>query len=101
MLWLLGLSLASAVGATLYAVTSNTVEDEAQLRFDNLNRATQYSISARVKAYSDVVRGLVALFQTSDHVTRLQFRQYVTTLNISKHYPALEAINYAPNVPHA
>jgi len=70
LLWLLGLSLASAVGATLYAVTSNTVEDEAQLRFDNLNRATQYSISARVKAYSDVVRGLVALFQTSDHVTR-------------------------------
>jgi len=101
LLWLLGLSLASAVGTSLYAVTSHTVEDEAQLRFDNLNRATQYSISARVKAYSDVVRGLVALFQTSDHVTRLQFRQYVTTLNISKHYPALEAINYAPNVPHA
>ena len=75
LLWLLGLSLASAVGATLYAVTSNTVEDEAQLRFDNLNRATQYSISARVKAYSDVVRGLVALFQTSDHVPRLQFRK--------------------------
>jgi len=101
LLWLLGLSLASAVGATLFATTSNTVEDEAQLRFDNLNRATQYSISARVKSYSDVVRGLVALFQTSDHVTRLQFRQYVTSLNISKHYPALEAINYAPNVPHA
>ncbi|WP_426318328.1 CHASE domain-containing protein [Pseudoduganella sp. R-43] len=101
LLWLLGLSLASAVGATLYAITSHTVEDEAQLRFDNLNRATQYSISARVKAYSDVVRGLVALFQTTDHVTRLQFRQYVTTLNIGKHYPALEAINYAPNVPHA
>jgi two-component system, sensor histidine kinase and response regulator len=101
LLWLLGLSLASAVGATLYAITSHTVEDEAQLRFDNLNRATQYSISARVKAYSDVVRGLVALFQTTDHVTRLQFRQYVTSLNIGKHYPALEAINYAPNVPQA
>jgi PAS domain S-box-containing protein len=97
--WGLGLALATAVGATLYATTSNTVEDEAQLRFDNMNRATQYSISARVKAYSDVVRGLVALFQTSDHVSRLQFRQYVTTLNIGKHYPAIEAINFAPDVP--
>ena len=46
--WVLGLSLATAVGATLYATTSNTVEEEAQLRFDNMNRATQYSISARV-----------------------------------------------------
>jgi len=99
LLWGLGLTLASAVGAALYATTSNTVEDEAQLRFDNMNRATQYSISARVKAYSDVVRGLVALFQTSDHVSRLQFRQYVTTLNIDKHYPAIEAINFAPDVP--
>jgi two-component system sensor histidine kinase/response regulator len=97
--WGLGLTLATAVGATLYATTANTVEDDAQLRFDNMNRATQYSISARVKAYSDVVRGLVALFQTTDHVSRLQFRQYVTTLNIDKHYPAIEAINFAPDVP--
>jgi PAS domain S-box-containing protein len=100
LLWLLGLSLAAAVGATLYATAAHTVEEEAQQRFDNMNRATQYSISARVKSYSDVVRGLVALFQTSDHVSRLQFRQYVAALDIGKHFPAIEAINFAPNVPH-
>ncbi len=99
-LWVLGLTLASAVGATFYATAASTVEADAQLRFDNMNRATQYSISARVKSYSDVVRGLVALFQTADHVSRLQFRQYVATLNIGKHFPAIEAINYAPDVPH-
>ncbi|XLZ71080.1 CHASE domain-containing protein [Massilia sp. SR12] len=99
LLWLLGLSLAGAVGTTLYATAAHTVEEEAHQSFDNMNRATQYSISARVKAYSDVVRGLVALFQTSDQVSRLQFRQYVAALDVGKHFPAIEAINFAPNVP--
>ena len=101
LLWALGLSLALAVGATFYATAARSVEDNAQQRFDNLTRATQYSISARVKAYSDLTRGLVALFQTSDNLTRLQFRQYVASLNIGQHFPAIEAITYAPYVQSA
>ncbi|UMR29923.1 CHASE domain-containing protein [Massilia sp. MB5] len=101
LLWGAGLALAGAVGMTLYATAAKTVEDDAQLRFDNLTRATQYSISARVKSYSDVVRGLVALFQTTDSLTRLQFRQYVNNLNMPLHFPAIQAINYAPYVPAA
>jgi len=101
LLWGIGLSLAVAVGMSFYAAAAKTVEDDAQLRFDNLTRATQYSISARVKSYSDVVRGVVALFQTSDHIDRLQFRQYVTGLELPRHFPAIETINYAPSVPQA
>jgi PAS domain S-box-containing protein len=101
LLWGVGLSLALAIGMTFYATAAKSVEDDAQLRFDNLTRATQYSISARVKAYSDVVRGLVALFQTTDKLSRLQFRQYVSSLNITQHFPAIEAINYAPDVTDA
>ena len=101
LLWGLGLSLALAIGATFYATAARSVEDSAQLRFDSLTRATQYSISARVKAYSDVTRGLVALFQTSDKLSRQQFRQYVTSLNIGQHFPAIEAITYAPYVTDA
>jgi len=101
LLWGVGLSLALIMGMTFYAAASNSEEDDAQLRFDNLTRATQYSISARVKSYSDVVRGLVALFQTTDKLSRLQFRQYVASLNVTQHFPALEAINYAPYVTDA
>ncbi|GGY47571.1 hypothetical protein GCM10007387_32040 [Pseudoduganella albidiflava] len=96
--WGVGWLLATVVGLTLYAATVKSVEDDARVRFDNAARATQYSIGASVKAYSDVLRGLVALFQTSDSLSRLQFRQYVASLDVSRHFPAIETINFAPDV---
>ena len=96
-----GVVLALAVGAALYAVADKMVEDDARQRFENITRSTQYSISARIKSYSDVVRGLVALFQTSDQVSRLQFHQYVRGLGVERNFPALEAVTFAPVVPDA
>ena len=64
-LWGIGLSLALSVGMVLYSNAARAVEDDDRQRFDNLARSTQYSISQRVKSYSDVVRGLVCLLYTS------------------------------------
>jgi PAS domain S-box-containing protein len=99
--WGIGLALATAVGLSCYAFAQRSVEEDARQRFDSATRATQYSISARVKAYSDLVRGLVALFQTSDDLSRLQFNQYVNSLGLAQHFPAIEAITYAPQVTDA
>ncbi|MBB3221474.1 CHASE domain-containing protein [Pseudoduganella umbonata] len=96
--WSVGLLLAAAVGLMLYAATEKSVHDNARVRFDNAARATQYSIGASVKAYSDVLRGLVALFNTSDGLSRLQFRQYVDSLDVERYFPAIETINFAPDV---
>jgi PAS domain S-box-containing protein len=98
--WGIGLALAAAVGLALYVATTRSVEDNARVRFDNVARATQYSIGASVKAYSDVLRGLVALFHTSDGLSRRQFRQYVASLDVPRHFPAIETINFAPDVRH-
>jgi PAS domain S-box-containing protein len=100
-LWGIGLSLALSVGMVLYSNAARAVEEDDRQRFDNLARSTQYSISARVKSYSDVVRGLVALFQTSDALSRKQFHQYVASLNLPQHFPAIEALNYAVPVSDA
>jgi len=99
--WGIGLALATAVGLSCYAGADRSVEEDARQRFDSATRATQYSISARVKAYSDLVRGLVALFQSSDDLTRLQFNQYVGSLGLPQHFSAIEAITYAPQVTDA
>ncbi|OEZ53924.1 CHASE domain-containing protein [Duganella sp. HH105] len=96
--WLAGGALALAVGAALYGAAAKTVDDDASQRFENLARSTQYGISARIKSYSDLTRGLVALFQTSDDLTRLQFHQYVASLEIPRHFPAIEAVTWAPLV---
>ena len=100
-LWLIGLALALVVGIALFLAAAQRVEDDARIRFDNLTRNTQYSISARVKAYSDQVRGVAALFQTSDHITRLQFHQYVSSLEMERNFPALLSVNFVAAVPDA
>ena len=94
--WGVGCALAAGVGALLYGVAARTVDDDAAQRFENLARSTQYGISARIKSCSDLTRGLAALFQTSDHVSRAQFHQYVTSLDIPRYFPAIEALTWAP-----
>ncbi|MEC5160575.1 CHASE domain-containing protein [Janthinobacterium sp. CG_S6] len=100
-LWGAGLSLALLIGAALYVTAAKTVEDDARQRFDNVARSTQYGLSARVKAYSDLVRGLVALFRTADSLSRGQFHEYVTGLDLPRHFPAIEALTYAQSLDDA
>ncbi|NGZ87368.1 CHASE domain-containing protein [Duganella aceris] len=99
--WSAGCALAMGVGAILYGAAARTIDDDAGRRFENLARSTQYGISARIKSYADLTRGLAALFQTSDVVTRLQFHQYVTSLDIPRYFPAIEALSWAPLVADA
>ena len=94
--WGAGWALALAVAATAYGVGARIVDADARQRFENLARSTQYVISARIKAYADVTRGLAALFQTSDDLTRLQFQQYVDGLDLARQFPAVVAMNWAP-----
>src|SRR4051812_39430652 len=99
--WAAGCLLALAFGAMLYGYAAKTVDDDADQRFENLARSTQYGISARIKAYSDLTRGMVALFQTTDSLTRLQFHQYVASLDLANHFPAIEALSWAPQISDA
>jgi len=98
LIWLGGLALASLIGAALYGSAATTVEANAALRFDNLARNTQYGIASRIKSYSDITRGLVSLFQTGPQISRLQFHQYVANLDIPRYFPAIETLNWAPQI---
>jgi signal transduction histidine kinase/CheY-like chemotaxis protein/HPt (histidine-containing phosphotransfer) domain-containing protein len=93
--------LAASVCALLYGAALRTVEEDAAQRFDHLARSTQYSISARIQSYSQLARGLVALLQTSDQVSRAQFHQYVTSLDTPRYFPAIEALTWAPLITDA
>jgi len=94
--WSAGWALALAIGLAAYCVGSRIVDTDARQRFENLARSSQYAISARIKAYADVTRGLAALFQTSDDLTRLQFQQYVDGLDLTRQFPAVVAMNWTP-----
>jgi signal transduction histidine kinase/CheY-like chemotaxis protein/CHASE1-domain containing sensor protein/HPt (histidine-containing phosphotransfer) domain-containing protein len=99
--WGAGVALAALLGALLYSTAARTVEEDARQRFQNVTRSTQYSISARIKSYGDLARGMAALFQTSDQVSRQQFHQYVSGLDIARHFPAIESLTWAPMISDA
>jgi two-component system sensor histidine kinase/response regulator len=87
------------VGWMFYLGASKTANDDARLRFDGVARSAQYSLSARVKSYTDVVRSMVAVFQThNEPMTRLQFHRYVASLDVPRYFPAIEGVNYASHV---
>lgn len=90
-----GALLASAVAALFYAATANTIENNAQHRFENMARSVKTTIDGRIKSYADVLRGSASLFQTSEHLTREQFHRYVNGLSLEKEFPGVQTINFA------
>ena len=94
--WGAGLSLSLLVAALLHMGASRVVDDDARQRFDGLARGAQFSLAASIKSYTNVLRGMSALFQSGTALpTRLQFHNYITTLDIARHFPAIEAVTYA------
>ncbi|KAB8044414.1 CHASE domain-containing protein [Janthinobacterium aquaticum] len=97
-LWAGGLLLAMIIGASLYVGALRTIDDDARQRFENLTYGAQQSLVARVKSYSDLLRGLEALFRSSNGLTRKQFHDYVGGLDTARQFPAIESMNYAVHV---
>jgi two-component system sensor histidine kinase/response regulator len=100
-LWGAGVSLSLLVAWAFEIGASATANQNARLRFDSVARSAQYSLTARIKSYTDVVRGMVAMFQTKETpVTRLEFHRYVEALEIPRFFPAIEGVTWAEYVPH-
>ena len=98
-LWAGGLLLALIVGGALYAGARRTINDDARQRFDSRSYRAQQSLVARVKSYSDLLRGMASLLRTNENLSRKQFHDYVSGLDIARQFPAVESLNYAVYVP--
>jgi signal transduction histidine kinase len=92
---IVGVVLSLAVGAGAYFATSGAIQSDAQTRFRAMARAAQNNIDARIKSYSDVLRGVAGLFRSAPDTSAAQFHQYVGELDIKRHFPGVVNINYA------
>jgi signal transduction histidine kinase len=95
----LGLLMSVVIALMFYIATARTIERDASLRFANHAHNAQLTISSRIKSYTDVLRGAASFMQTSDKISREQFRAYVDGLMLDEHFPALQSINFAEYVP--
>jgi signal transduction histidine kinase len=90
-----GVILSGAVGLACYAAARNSIEDEAQHRFLAMTRGIHYTISGRLKSYTDVLRGTASMFQAKAAVSREEFHRYVQGLSLEAEFPGIEAVNFA------
>ncbi|NHZ90456.1 response regulator [Massilia sp. CCM 8733] len=93
--WGVGLSLSTLVASLLHVGATKTVDADARQRFDAIARSAQSSLSTRIKSYSDLARGMSALFQSTEVPSRLHFHRYVQALGMRAHYPAIESVTFA------
>lgn len=95
---LTGALLSLTVGSALYLATAKAIESDAQTRFRSMARTAQFAIEARIKSYTDVLRGTAGLFRASATVGPDEFRHYVEQLDTPRNFPGIEVINFARTV---
>ncbi|UVW29786.1 CHASE domain-containing protein [Massilia sp. H6] len=95
---LTGALLSMTVGTVLYTVTAEAIESDAQTRFRGMARTAQFAIDARIKSYTDFLRGMAGLFHASRNASADEFRHYVERLDTPRNFPGIEVMNYARSV---
>lgn len=97
-LWVLGGVMSMLVGLLFYMGASLSIENDANELFKNLTRNTRQDIDAKVKSYSDLLRGAASLFQASDHVSREDFHRYVSNMDLQRNFPGVMNLNYTREI---
>jgi signal transduction histidine kinase len=95
---LTGALLSVTIGTALYLATAEAIESDTSTRFRGMARAAQYTIEARIKSYSDVLRGAGGLFRANPQAGADEFRHYVEQLDTRVNFPGIEVMNYARTV---
>src|SRR5437879_1698785 len=96
--WLV-LALGIPASFFLFALVQDSVENVARLRFERETKDANSIIEGRLRAYSDVLYALRALFAGEDPVDRLRFHRFIESLDVKHRYPGFISLNYAAYVP--
>ena len=91
------LVLAVCIGCTLLAwhFTQRETEQNADLRFQSAVQEAHNAIGQRMEGYINVLLGAAALFNTSENISRAQWRAYVAALKLGTYAPDIQGISYA------
>ena len=94
--WLVLTILTLTLSATFagYLFEKNNNDKRNQARFEQASLAFEKTLTSTLTAYSQFLNGGVALFQSSENVTRDAWRVYVETLSMEENYPGIQAVSF-------
>lgn len=92
------LLISLAITFVLWDVTTKSIRDQLELEFNNLSQDVISLIELRMSLKIQAMRGFRALYDSSEEVTRDEFKAYISSLDIAKGYPGILNISYSPVV---
>ena len=84
----------------LWKTATDNAEQELQTEFGFHAEEIIGQIRQRMATYEEILYGVRALFDGSEHVTRDEFHTYVDSLRLDEHYPGIQGLSHAVLVPH-
>lgn len=92
--WII-LLLSLSFTAFLWHNTRSEISRNARADFDFRVEEIKQTIAHRMRGYEQVLKGGVGLFNASEEVTSLEWREYVKSLRIEKSYPGIQGIGFS------
>lgn len=84
--------------ATTSVLLQRALDSRDRARFESNVQSTADHIEGRVHAYEALLRGAAGLFAASEHVSREEFRTWVSRVELQTAYPGNQGLGYAVRV---
>ena len=91
---LLVLTASLLLTASATAFTAWVARERDDARFRNAAQSAHDRIVSRMEVYTSTLRGVAALFHSSDTVTASEFRTYVDRLDLASRYPGVQGVGW-------
>jgi PAS domain S-box-containing protein len=92
--WLI-LLVSLVITAAAWQLSTRYAADRAYDRFRFQVEEAQFSIKKRMLEYEQMLRGGVGLFNSARSVTRAMWHEYVSTLELDKHFPGVQGVGFS------
>lgn len=95
--WLL-LIVALALTVASWQFSIRLVEDRTEARFRTQSLQLKTAIEERLLNYEQVLAGSAGLFAVAGEVSRDQWHDYVSKVDINRYYPGIQGIGYVERI---
>ena len=99
MLTVIVLAASLALSAGLWQYAKDIKQREMQYKFDGVASELVDHVQQRILTYQQALHGLRAFFDSSKEVTREEYHDYITSLQLLERYPGIEGLGFAKLVP--
>lgn len=86
----------------IYFLQNAAINTARQIQLDNFEfqgREITLRIEQRLEAYEQVLHGISGLYYASTRVERNEFHNYVSTLDLAKHFPGIQGVGFSLIIP--